>query len=137
MSEKQTFSSLRVWQSAHEFAIKMYELANTLPKDEHYSLGAQLKRCSAQVSGYLAEGYGRYYHKEKARIYLLARGSIAQAQNLLYLAKDLKLIDEGIALLHIDAYDGLSRGISVLASKISQPKATSAEESQPAVPIVN
>lgn len=127
MSEKQTFSSLRVWKSAIELAVKMYGVTQELPKEEQYAMSSQLKRVSTAVAAHLAEGYGRYYYKEKERLFNNAKGSIAEVQNFLYLAKDLHFLDEQRAIGLIEDYEKLSRGIGALISKVGQPKKDKSE----------
>lgn len=122
MSDKQTFSSLRVWQTAHELAVKMYQLAQELPKEEQYSMANQLKRSASAVAGHLAEGYGRYYYRDKERSFNNAKAAIAEVQNFLYLAKDLHFLDEDKTTNLVDEYERLSRGVGALASKVSKSR---------------
>jgi len=42
----------------------------------------------------MAEGFARYHYNDKIRFYYQARGSVAEVQNFLLLARDLKLIDK-------------------------------------------
>lgn len=44
----------------------------------------------------IAEGFERYHFKDKIRFYYQARGSVAEVQNFLILAKDLDYIDNNI-----------------------------------------
>ncbi len=88
------FYTLTAWQQAHKLALCVYKLTKSYPDDERYGLISQLRRAASSVTANLAEGYDRYYHKEKARFYLLARGSAAEVHNFLILSKDLMYIDE-------------------------------------------
>ena len=127
MSEKQTFNSLRVWQTAHELAVNVYQLSHEFPKEEVYGMANQIKRAAASVAAHLAEGYGRFYYRDKERLFMNAKGSIAEVQNFLYLAKDLNFLEESRAMELIDAYEGLSHGVGALSAKVAKSKREKAE----------
>jgi len=48
---------------------------------------------SSSVTANIAEGFARYYYKDKICFYYQARGSVAEVQNFLLLAKDLNYIN--------------------------------------------
>jgi four helix bundle protein len=47
------------WQSAHAFALKVYEISRKFPKEEIYGLTSQLRRSSLSVPANIVEGTSR------------------------------------------------------------------------------
>ena len=48
---------LKVYQSAFELAMQIYNITKSFPKDERYSLTDQIRRSSRSVAANIAEGY--------------------------------------------------------------------------------
>ena len=53
-----------------------------------------MRRAAVSITSNIAEGFGRQTPKDKANFYTIARGSIAELQNQLLIAKDIKLIGQ-------------------------------------------
>jgi len=51
------FRQLRVYQSAFEAAMRIFELSKRWPKEERYSLTDQIRRSSRSVCGNIAEAW--------------------------------------------------------------------------------
>lgn len=95
MSERiNNFYDLNAWKYAHSLTRDIYELTKDFPKEEKYGLTSQIRRAASSVGSNIAEGFARYHFKEKKHFYYQARGSIAEVQNFLLLAKDLDFIKE-------------------------------------------
>lgn len=52
-----SFRDLKVWQKAMDTAMEIYEMTLTLPKDEKFSLGDQIRRSSRSVAANIAEAW--------------------------------------------------------------------------------
>jgi len=91
-TEIKHFTDLKAWQKNHELALAIYQLTKKFPKDEMFSLTSQIRRAGVSITSNIAEGFGRYYFKDKIRFYIMARGSSTEVQNQLILAKDLGYI---------------------------------------------
>lgn len=87
------FYDLEAWKNAHELALDVYRLTKKFPSDELYGLVSQLRRASSSIGANIAEGFERYHFNDKIRFYYQARGSTAEVQNFLLLAKDLSYIE--------------------------------------------
>jgi len=72
----QNYKELRVWEKAHLFTLKVYEVTKAFPKEEIYSLTNQLRRAALSVPANIA------------------LGSTNEAEYYLILAKDLKYLTE-------------------------------------------
>lgn len=87
------FYDLEVWKQGHQLVLEIYKITKEFPKEEKYGVVSQLRRASGSITANVAEGFARYHFKDKIRFYYQARGSIAEIQNFLLLAKDLSYIN--------------------------------------------
>jgi four helix bundle protein len=90
--KEKDFTNLKVWQEAHRLMIVIYKLSSKFPKQELYGITSQIRRAAVSVELNIAEGYGRYHVAEDVKFLLNARGSIAEVQSSLLIAKDLKFV---------------------------------------------
>ena len=89
-----SFEELPVWKDARKFANKIYNLTKKFPKEENYGLTSQITRATVSIGSNIAEGFDRYSKKDFVRFLIIARGSISEIQNDLYIALDLKYINK-------------------------------------------
>jgi len=87
------FYDLEAWKRGHLLALEIYKITEDFPKEEIYGAVNQLRRAASSITANIAEGFARYHFKDKVRFYYNPRGSVAEVQNFLLLAKDLKYID--------------------------------------------
>ena len=83
------FYDLNAWQKAHEFILKIYKITKKFPKAELYGITGQQRRAAYSIAANIAEGFSRYHYNDKVRFYHGARGSVSEAQNFLFLSRDL------------------------------------------------
>ena len=91
-TEIKNFYDLDAWKKGHELVLGIYRIAKDFPKEELYGIVSQLRRAASSITANVAEGFARFHFKDKVRFYYQARGSVAEVQNFLLLAKDLKFI---------------------------------------------
>ena len=89
-----SFEELTVWKDARKFANKIYNLTKKFPKEENYGLSSQITRATVSIGSNIAEGFDRYSKKDFIKFLIIARGSISEIQNDLYIALDLKYINQ-------------------------------------------
>ncbi len=82
------FRDLLVWQKGHQLVRGVYACISTFPRLEQKILIQQLCRATVSVTSNIAEGHGRFSHKDKVRFYITARGSLVEVQNQLLVARD-------------------------------------------------
>jgi four helix bundle protein len=64
MSKIESFKELIVYQKAYKLAMEIFELTNSFPKEEKYSLTDQIRRSSRSVTACIAEAWAkRRYEK--------------------------------------------------------------------------
>lgn len=86
------FTDLIAWQKNHNLVLQIYRKTKNFPKEEIFGLTSQIRRAASSITANIAEGYGRFHSKDRIRFYIQARGSSAEVQNHLILAKDLNYI---------------------------------------------
>ncbi len=91
----EAFTDLIVWKEAHKLVIFIYKITVNFPKEELYSLVNQMRRAAASITANIAEGFGRQTYKEKIQFYYIAKGSLSELKNFLFIARDIGYLKEG------------------------------------------
>ncbi len=91
--EIKNFYDLEAWQKSHLFVLEIYKITKNFPEDERFGVTSQVRRAAVSITANIAEGFERFHFNDKIKFYLQARGSVAEVQNFLLLAKDLGFID--------------------------------------------
>ena len=58
------YKQLLVWQKSMDLTTEIYSLVKVLPKEETYALSDQMRRAVVSIPSNIAEGRGRFSHKE-------------------------------------------------------------------------
>lgn len=84
-----------------EFAVDVYHATEKFPQRELYCLAKQLRRAVVSVPSNIAEGYGRNSRNELHQFIGIARGSLAETETQIELARMLGYLtdDEARPLL--------------------------------------
>lgn len=96
LQEEKGFKKLLVWQKAYDLALAIYKCSQKFPSSEIYGLTSQLRRAAVSISANIAEGSERQYKKEFLQFLSISRGSLAEVETYLVLAKDLGYITEDV-----------------------------------------
>ncbi|MGI9650026.1 four helix bundle protein [Chryseobacterium sp. RLHN22] len=88
------FKELLVWQKSISFVTEIYQLTNVFPKDEMYGLTSQIRRASISIPSNIAEGNSRRSVADYLQFLKIARGSSAEIETQLIIAKNLKFLSE-------------------------------------------
>ena len=83
------FKNLFAWQRAMQMVRAVYELTAQFPTAERFGLSGQMRRAAISVPSNIAEGYGRVTTGEFIQFLGHARGSSAEVETQLMIAKDL------------------------------------------------
>lgn len=87
-TELKSFTDLNAWQEAHKLSVKVYKIADSLPKSDSYGLAQQMQRAVLSTTSNIAEGFGRQTKADTMHFYIMARASLTELQNQLFLARD-------------------------------------------------
>lgn len=115
-----SFLDLQVWQLAHALTVRVYEITNTWPQEEKFGITSQIRRAASSIGANIAEGFARYHFKDKVRFYHNARGSCAEVQNFIILAKDLKYTDNEICQEVLSPSNDIAKLINGLIRSIEK-----------------
>lgn len=89
------FSDLNVWKEGHKLVLMIYKVTKNFPSQEKFAIVDQMCRAVVSITSNIAEGFSRQGIKEKIQFYLMAKGSLTEIQNQLYIARDVKYISVG------------------------------------------
>ena len=113
-----SYEDLIVWQKSVVFAEEVYRLQRTLPKEERFGVGDQLRRAAISVPSNIAEGFGRESSKDFMHFLTVARGSLYETRTQLRIAVDLGLLKDisSVDILAVEVGRLLNAFISRLRS---------------------
>jgi four helix bundle protein len=90
--EVKNYKSLLIWKKSMELVKKVYELTNTFPEIEKFGLFYQTRRAAISIPSNIAEGQARNSTKEFIRFLSIAKGSLAELDTQIIIAKELNYI---------------------------------------------
>ena len=115
MNKKRGYRDLLTWQRAYELSLQVYRSTATWPREELYGLTSQIRRAAVSVAANIAEGYDRSSRNEYIHFLSIARGSLAEVETFILLARDLGYMppDDANALIELQDEAGkLLRGLA-------------------------
>ena len=101
MATVQRFQDLKAWQLARELNRQIYALSASGAFGRDFALRDQIRRASISISSNIAEGFERRSPVDFARFLTIAKASGAEVLSQLYLALDLRYIEQ-------EAFDSIS-----------------------------
>lgn len=124
------YKTLKAWQHAERLAIECVRMSKSFPDYEQANLADQLRRASYSVPLNIAEGNTRYGSRDSRRFLDTARGSLAEIDTILGMAKSLGYIT-AVEFGRLEALSdetgrtlyGLLRKVSGAAGKLPIPRA--------------
>ena len=103
---------LEVFNLAYSFAMEIFQVTRSFPKEERYSLTDQIVRASRSIAANISEGWGkRIYQNEFKKHLVYGMGSLEESKVWLLFAKD-------CGYLETQTYETLSTKSGLLGSKI-------------------
>jgi four helix bundle protein len=116
----QRFTNLLVWRRSHSLVLEIYKVTSTFPGDERFGMVSQLRRAAASVPTNIAEGSKRRSNTEFGRFLNIAEGSLAEAEYLLVLSKDLAFLPAKAAESLLMEVTEIARMLNALRSKVEK-----------------
>ena len=89
-----SYKDLIVWQKAMDLVEMVYRATKTFPKEELYGLTNQLRRAVVSIPSNIAEGQARKSTAEFRNFLSIARGSLAEVETQLLIARRLSYINQ-------------------------------------------
>jgi len=122
-SPPQSHRDLKVWQISLDLTETLYRLSGDWPKHEQYGLVSQIRRAAVSVSANIAEGAGRRSTGEFIQFVGIARGSLAEVETLLIIARRLGYVEEPVCRELLEDIYELGRVATGLIQSLEQRKA--------------
>ncbi|MFA6295881.1 MAG: four helix bundle protein [Patescibacteria group bacterium] len=116
MAKINRIEDLDAWQEARKLCQGIYLITNHFPKYELYNIMKHLRENGRGVPANIAEGFGRYFFKEKLRFYGIAKGCLEEMRNDIYLSYDSKYINKEIFNKFINQINKVCKQINGLIS---------------------
>ena len=112
------FKDLQVWSKAHALTIGVYKATRGFPREELFGLTSQMRRAASSIGANIAEGSGRRSDGELTRFLHIARGSAAELEHHLLLARDLDLLSEITHVVLARQTDEVQRMLTSLIQQV-------------------
>jgi|SRR5688500_3390649 four helix bundle protein len=107
-----TVFDLEIFKLSYEFAMEIFRVSRSFPKEEKYSLIDQIVRSSRSISANISEGWGkRTYENDFKRHLIYAIGSLEETKVWLLFAKDCQY-------LKMEEYDMFCKKYDEIGAKI-------------------
>jgi four helix bundle protein len=85
------FEEIIAWQKARVLAVQVY---TSFDGSRDFGFKDQIQRASVSIMNNIAEGFERQTDREFHQSLYIAKGSCAEVRSMLYLASDLRMLDE-------------------------------------------
>jgi four helix bundle protein len=116
----QHYKDLIAWQKAMDLVNTVYDVTESFPKRETYSLTDQLRRAAVSIPSNIAEGQAHHSNREFLHYLRHARGSLAELETQILIAQGRNYLSADQAADISRKADELSRILSGLINSLSQ-----------------
>jgi len=107
---------LPAYQNSYVLSKEIYRYFLTVTDKDFWLIKSQLIRAVDSVSANIAEGYGRFYFKDKIRFYYQARGSLLEVCDWLAKASERNFLDAVTAQKFRALSDNVFKDVGILIS---------------------
>ena len=122
-----SYKDLVAWQKAMLLAVDVYRVSRAFPRDELYGLTSQLRRAAVSIPSKIAEGQGRYSRQEFHHFLNHARGSLAELETQIMLARELECLERKEAENLLSGAAELGRILNGLTASVRAAEAGCSE----------
>jgi len=113
-----SFKDLIVWQKAMDLVEMIYNITKLFPKEERYALVDQLRRAAVSIPSNIAEGQWRGSSAEFKHFLSIARGSLAEVETQLLIAKRLNYLGSENLQNIMSIHQEISKMLPALTAKL-------------------
>jgi four helix bundle protein len=114
----QHYKDLIAWQKAMDLVAALYDVTETFPKHEIYSLTNQMRRAAVSVPSNIAEGQAHYSNREFRHFLRHSRGSLAELETQVLIAQRRNYLSESQASEILNRADEVGRILSGLLNSL-------------------
>ena len=87
------FEELKIWQLSLALTKKIYDITSSGSFAKDFGLRDQIRRATVSISSNIVEGFEKNNNNEFVRYLKIAKGSIGEVRNQLYIALSVKYIN--------------------------------------------
>ena len=88
------YRKIEAWRLSDDLAVAVYNQTRTFRREELYGLTGQLRRSAISVPANIVEGSARHSKRDYLHFLHIARGSLAETQYYLHLARRLDFLTD-------------------------------------------
>lgn len=114
------YTELIAWQKSIDLVADVYQFTRQFPKEEIYSLTSQIRRAAVSVPSNIAEGQGRLSTGEFRQFLGRARGSLAEVETQIRIAKKLSYVSPAEASHLLASCDEVGRILNGLLAALTR-----------------
>lgn len=92
-----------------DLAVDVYALTKTFPREEVFSLTAQMRRAATSIPANIAEGFGRAQRKSFIQFLRIAQGSLKELETHTTLGARLDYVDRSRLGALAERYESLGK----------------------------
>lgn len=118
MAAFKRFEDILAWQKARQVTRIIYQTTTKGEFYKDYDLRSQIRRASISIMANIAEGFGRRSDKEVSSFLNIAHGWAYEVQSHLYVALDLKYINQETFTDLYEPLNEICRMIYALSEKL-------------------
>ena len=107
------FEDLKIWQLALKITREIYDITSKKEFSRDFSLKEQIRRAIISVSSNIVEGFEKNNNNEFIRFLKIAKGSIGEVRNQLYIALAVNYITQ-------DEFNKLNEQLINLANQVGK-----------------
>ncbi len=113
-----TFEELRAWQCAAELSDRVVAVCATQPLQHDFKFRDQLRNAAESAPRLIAEGFGRWGHREFARYLVMAKAEVMEVMNDLLALKRRRTVAPEVLREALELTDRTIRTIEKLRSSL-------------------
>jgi four helix bundle protein len=114
-----SYKDLIVWQKAMELVSMVYQITRQFPQEERFGLSNQLRRAAVSIPSNIAEGQARQSTAEFKNFLSIARGSLAEVETQLLIARNLQYIKPAQLQPIMKLHQEISKMLPALMAKLN------------------
>jgi len=115
-----THRDLDVWRLGIDLSERVYSLTREFPDQERFGLSSQMRRAAVSIPTNIAEGAARDTVKDYRRFLFIARGSLAELETLVIIARRTGLIEEAAEGVILDLWSKVAQTLQGLIRSLAR-----------------
>jgi four helix bundle protein len=116
----QSYQELVAWQKAMDLVESVYRATGSFPREELYSLTAQIRRAAVSIPSNIAEGQGRSTTRDFLHFLSIAQGSVKEVETQILIAERLKYVAKQVTVPLLEQTAQVGRLLSGLSNSLKR-----------------